>query len=122
MTAAVPAGDFASLDVPLAVWLALLAAIATMLVVDLLLVHKTAHVITMKEAAIESGVWITLGLAFGAVIVTVVAPSDWTTAIAAWYWALLLAMVPIRFPASAFGPLMRFGFPASTTSARCEVM
>ncbi len=35
-----------------------------MLVADLLLVHRTAHVITFREAAIESAVWIALGLSF----------------------------------------------------------
>ena len=62
------AGDtstrFASFDVPLWVWAALIAFLATLLVVDLLLVHRTAHAITFKEAAIESAVWVGLGLAF----------------------------------------------------------
>ena len=39
-----------------------------MLIIDLLLVHKTAHVISIKEAAIESAIWISIGLAFGLVI------------------------------------------------------
>ena len=60
--------DFASFDVPLWVWAALVASIAAMLIVDLLLVHRTAHVITFKEAAIESGVWIALGLSFTFVV------------------------------------------------------
>ncbi|MGE0795812.1 MAG: TerC family protein [Acidimicrobiia bacterium] len=60
--------DFASFDVPTWVWIALIGAITTMLVVDLLLVHRTAHVITIKEAAIESAVWISIGLAFGLVL------------------------------------------------------
>jgi tellurite resistance protein TerC len=60
--------DFASFHTPLWVWAALLAAITVMLVVDLLLVHRTAHVISFKEAAIESAVWISIGLAFGLVI------------------------------------------------------
>ena len=62
------AGDFASFDAPLWLWLALVGAIVVMLVVDLLLVHRTAHVITLREAAIESAVWISLGLAFGVVL------------------------------------------------------
>ncbi len=61
-------GDFASFDVPLWVWGALIASIVVMLVVDLLLVHRTAHVITVKEASIESAIWISIGLAFGLVI------------------------------------------------------
>jgi tellurite resistance protein TerC len=62
------AGDFASFDVPTWAWVALVGAIVAMLVVDLLLVHRTAHVISIKEAAIESAVWISLGLAFGLVL------------------------------------------------------
>ncbi|HYD08816.1 MAG TPA: hypothetical protein VEA78_01835, partial [Acidimicrobiales bacterium] len=42
---------FASFDVPAWAWLALIGAIVVMVVVDLLLVHKTAHVITIREAA-----------------------------------------------------------------------
>jgi tellurite resistance protein TerC len=61
-------GNFASLDVPLWVWAALVGAIVAMLVVDLLLVHRTAHVITIREAAIESAVWVSLGLLFGVVL------------------------------------------------------
>ena len=59
---------FASFDVPPWAWLALIGVIVLLVVVDLLLVHKTAHVITIREAAIESAVWISLGLLFGVVI------------------------------------------------------
>jgi len=55
---------FASFDVPLWVWAALVGFLAVLLIVDLLLVHRTAHAITFKEAAIESAVWVGLGLAF----------------------------------------------------------
>jgi tellurite resistance protein TerC len=58
------ADNFASFDVPLWMWGALVGVIATLLIADLLLVHRTAHVITFKEAAIESAVWIGLGLSF----------------------------------------------------------
>ena len=72
--AVVRAGDaakdnFVSFDVPLWVWLALSGTIVVLLVADLLLVHRTAHVITIKEAAIESAVWISIGLAFGLVMI-----------------------------------------------------
>ena len=60
--------DFASFAVPLWVWGALVATLAVLLVADLLLVHRTAHAITFKEAAIESAVWISLGLAFAVVL------------------------------------------------------
>jgi tellurite resistance protein TerC len=60
--------NFTEFHVPVWAWFALIGAIAAMLVFDLLAVHKTAHVITFKEAAIESAVWISIGLAFGLVI------------------------------------------------------
>ena len=60
--------NFAKFDVPLWVWAALIGAIVVMLVVDLLLVHRTAHVISIKEASIESAIWISIGLAFGVVM------------------------------------------------------
>ncbi len=59
---------FASFDVPLWVWGALLAGITVLLVGDLLIVHRTAHAITLREAAIESAVWITIGLSFTFVV------------------------------------------------------
>jgi tellurite resistance protein TerC len=61
--------NFVSFDVPPWVWLALTSAIVAMLVIDLLAVHRTAHVITIKEAAIESAVWISIGLFFGVIII-----------------------------------------------------
>jgi tellurite resistance protein TerC len=60
--------SFADFEVPLWVWAALIGAIVVLLVVDLLLVHRSAHVISVREAAIESAVWISLGLAFGGVL------------------------------------------------------
>ena len=60
--------NFASFEVPLWAWATLIGAIVAMLVIDLLLVHKTAHVISIKEASIESAIWISIGLAFGLVM------------------------------------------------------
>jgi tellurite resistance protein TerC len=65
MLAAAGRSDFASFDAPPWAWAALVGVVVALLVADLLLVHRTAHVITLKEAAIESAVWISLGLAFG---------------------------------------------------------
>jgi tellurite resistance protein TerC len=56
--------NFASFHVPLWAWAALVAFIVVLLVADLLLVHRTPHDIGFKEAAIESAVWITIGLSF----------------------------------------------------------
>jgi tellurite resistance protein TerC len=60
--------EFASIDVPLWAWAALVGAITVMLVADLLIVHRRPHAISFREAAIESTVWIALGVAFTAVI------------------------------------------------------
>lgn len=60
--------NFVDFDVPLWVWAAFTALVAVLLLVDLLLVHRTAHVITTKEAAIESAIWIAISLVFGLVI------------------------------------------------------
>jgi tellurite resistance protein TerC len=67
---------FAYLDIEPWYWLALLAFISTLVIVDLLLVHRTAHIIRIKEAAIESAVWISIGLAFTGVIYMIGAPGD----------------------------------------------
>ncbi len=55
---------YASFDVPLWVWAAFIGVVIVLLVGDLLLVHRTAHVISLRAAAIESAVWIAIGLGF----------------------------------------------------------
>ncbi len=53
--------------VPLWAWIAVLGVILAMLAVDLV-AHRHAHVVSVREAAAWSAVWVTLGLAFGAVV------------------------------------------------------
>ncbi len=60
--------DFVALDVPGWAWVALVAAIVVMLVADLVLVHRTPHEVTFRAAAVESAVWIAIGLAFAVVL------------------------------------------------------
>jgi tellurite resistance protein TerC len=55
------------MDISLWVWLALIAAILAMLLVDLLM-HRDAHEIGLREAATWSAIWVTIGLAVGGVI------------------------------------------------------
>jgi len=59
---------FVDLDVAAGWWVALLAIISTLLLVDLLVVHRESHEVKTREAAIESAVWISIGLAFGLVV------------------------------------------------------
>jgi tellurite resistance protein TerC len=60
--------EFVEFNTPAWVWVAFLTTIVVLLVADLLIVHRTAHVISTREAAIESAVWISIGLAFSGVI------------------------------------------------------
>jgi tellurite resistance protein TerC len=54
--------------VPLLAWGAVAALIVAMLLLDLLVFHREAHEVTMREAATSSAMWVALGLAFGAVV------------------------------------------------------
>ena len=60
--------DFAEFEVSTWVWPAFLTVITILLVADLLIVHRTAHVITTKAAAIEAAVWVSIGLSFSFVV------------------------------------------------------
>lgn len=64
---AVDALEELAMDVPLWAWAAVLAVIVTMLGIDLF-AHRSAHVVGVREAAVWSAVWVSLGLAFGGVI------------------------------------------------------
>src|SRR5579863_1979046 len=47
-------------------WIAFHAGVALLLAFDLGVLHRRAHVISLREAAIESAAWIALSLGFGA--------------------------------------------------------
>jgi tellurite resistance protein TerC len=53
------------MDVPLYVWAATLGAIGAMLALDLLVLHRDAHEVSMREAALTSAMWVALGVLFG---------------------------------------------------------
>lgn len=68
---AVPAAaarPFVEFEVPLWVWGAFLGGVATLLALDLLLVHRRPHAIGLREAAVESTFWIALGIGLGGVV------------------------------------------------------
>ncbi|HEU0131462.1 MAG TPA: TerC family protein [Mycobacteriales bacterium] len=56
------------MSTPLWAWVAVTAAIVVMLLVDLLVVHREAHAVSVREAAWSSAVWIALGLGFGVLL------------------------------------------------------
>ena len=68
LLAATTRTDFAEIKVPLWGWTALVAAITGLLIADLLIVHRRPHAVGLGKAAIESGVWIALGVGFTAVV------------------------------------------------------
>jgi tellurite resistance protein TerC len=71
IVAAAEGGKFAEINVPLWGWAALLAGITALLIGDLLIVHRRPHAISLREAGIESAVWIAIGVGFTAVMAVV---------------------------------------------------
>ncbi len=59
--------NFVDLDVPTWAWVGLAVALAIMLAIDLVR-HRDDHEPSPREAAIETAVWISCGLAFSAVV------------------------------------------------------
>lgn len=55
------------MDVPLWAWAAVLSVILAMLAVDLV-AHRREHVVSLREAALWSVLWVSLGLGFGGVV------------------------------------------------------
>jgi len=62
------AENFADFSVAPWQWGGFLALVSVLLLVDLLFLHRKPHVIPIKEAALETGVWVAIGLAFGLAI------------------------------------------------------
>jgi len=60
--------NFVDVSVPGWAWVTLIAFICALLAFDILVVHRKAHDVHVREAAIESTVWISLGLAFTGVV------------------------------------------------------
>lgn len=49
-------------------WVLFLAAFLALLLADLLLIHRKAHVVGTREAAVWSSIWIALGVAFAGIL------------------------------------------------------
>ena len=68
LAAAGSQAKFVDIDVPTWAWPALLAFVTFLLLFDLVVVHRRPHVISFKEAAIESSIWVAIGLSFGVLL------------------------------------------------------
>jgi tellurite resistance protein TerC len=66
--AAAAGSSFVDLDVEPWHWAVLLGLVVVLLLVDLLVLHREAHEIKPREAAIESTVWVSIGLGFAFVV------------------------------------------------------
>jgi len=60
--------NFVDLDVGLWHWAVLLGVVVVLLLVDLLVLHREAHEVTPREAAIESAAWVSIGLGFSLLV------------------------------------------------------
>lgn len=60
--------EFGGADIGIQWWIITIAVIIGLLLLDLLVIHKDAHVVAAREAARWSAIWIGLGLAFAVVI------------------------------------------------------
>ncbi|ACZ43311.1 Integral membrane protein TerC [Thermobaculum terrenum ATCC BAA-798] len=56
------------MSVDLWIWTVFLGVIAFFLLLDLFVFHREAHVVSMREAATWSAIWVAMGLAFGGLI------------------------------------------------------
>jgi len=56
------------LSVPVWVWAAFLAFVIAMLVLDIFVLHRKAHEVSLREAGVWSAIWIVIGLGFGGLV------------------------------------------------------
>jgi tellurite resistance protein TerC len=66
--AAADSGSFVDLDVEAWHWAVLLGVVFALLLFDLLVLHRKPHEIKPREAAIETAVWVSIGLGFALVV------------------------------------------------------
>ena len=56
------------MEVSLWLWAAVVGFIVIALLLDLLVLHRDAHEVSMREAALTSAVWVSFGVAFGGIV------------------------------------------------------
>jgi tellurite resistance protein TerC len=59
---------FVELSVPWWAWAVTVGVVALLLVLDIVVLHREAHVPTLRRAAVETLCWIGVGIAFGVVV------------------------------------------------------
>src|SRR4051794_35528263 len=64
------------MDVPLWAWFAVVAGVVALLLIDLLVFHRDAHEVTMREALRSSALWIAIGVSFGIGVWVVAGPES----------------------------------------------
>ncbi len=102
---------FVDLDVSPEAWAAALAAIAALLLIDILVLHRTPKVPTIRRAATETIAWLLVGASFGVVVLATwggKAGGEWFSGYLIEYslsvdnvfvWAIILShfMVPANY-------------------------
>jgi tellurite resistance protein TerC len=68
LLAAESGSNFVDLAVEPWHWAVLLGVVVALLLIDLLVLHREAHEVGPREAAIESAVWVSIGLGFGVLV------------------------------------------------------
>ena len=121
---------FVDLDISPEAWASALAAIAALLLIDILVLHRTPKVPTIRRAAIETITWLLVGASFGVIVLATwggKAGGEWFSGYLIEYslsidnvfvWAIILShfMVPPNYQHrvlfwGVFGALvMRAGF------------
>lgn len=71
-------------------WIALVVFVVALLLVDVLLFHRRAHKISLREATIETSIWLSIGFAFTGVIYLLAEPGHKGTAVGEYLAAFLI--------------------------------
>ncbi len=71
-------------------WIALVVFVVALLLIDVLLFHRRAHKISLREAGIESAVWISIGFAFTGIVYLLADPGHKGAAVGEYLAAFLI--------------------------------
>ena len=103
--------NFVNLDVSAMAWGLALGAIAALLLIDILVLHRTPKVPSVRRAALETLTWVLIGAAFGVVVIATwggAAGGEWFSGYLIEYslsidnvfvWAIILSLfaVPMAY-------------------------